>query len=57
MASVLNLSMAAKSFLNMSGCWSYLDDMYCFIAEVRDNGRAFLKGISRMFELQAMKLV
>src|SRR5437667_358599 len=32
MASVRSRSIACKSCTNMSGCWSYLVEMYCFIA-------------------------
>lgn len=41
-------SMTSRSCLNISGCWSYLLDMYCFIAPESAKLCVFRKGKKRI---------
>lgn len=41
----------SKSSANISGRWSYLDEMYCVIASERDTVRVRRKGSWRMLPL------
>lgn len=47
-AFLLMSSMASRSFLNMSGCCSYLVDMYCFIAAAIETALLLRNGRKRM---------
>lgn len=47
-ASLRSASMTSRSCLNMSGCWSYLLEMYCFIASEREMEFVLRKGRERM---------
>jgi len=48
-ASARNLSMVSRSCLNISGCWSYLVEIYCLIAADSDTEWVLRKGKKSIF--------